>query len=149
MLQNNKWGFSQVHNHADVEGQWPDKKLMDKAIKKTDNFGVFTWRCEISNHGMANVFDIKIPITFTIENEKITYDAIITPLDVGSKFYFYPVNDCPSIVIATLPDTVELQVFGEMHRRIVRLHRTYKTIADGIMMLFGSTVRLIGDVPCG
>jgi hypothetical protein len=147
-MQSVKWGFYEASNHSDKEEQWPEQNLMDKAEKRKDNFGLFTWRCEMSNHGITNVLDIKMPISFNIEKETIAYEAIITPLDAGAKFLFYPVNDCPEFAIAIWPDDVELQVFGESNRRKIRLHRTYKNSVEQIMMFSGSTVRLLGDIPC-
>lgn len=143
-----KWGFYDVPNHTDLEEQWPKAPMMDQATKKEDNFGVFTWRCEMSNHSMVNVLDIKMSITFDIGVDKITYDVIITPLDAGGTFVFYPINDCPAIVHAVWPNFVELQVLGEENRRKVPLRRTYRNAFEGIMLLFGSTVRLFGDVRC-
>lgn len=147
-MENVKWGFYDMPNHTDLEEQWPKAPMMDKAMKKEDNFGVFPWRCEMSNHSMVNVLDIKMSITFTIEKESTTYDAIITPLDAGGKFLFYLVNDCPAFAIAVWPDTVELQVLGEDNRRKVPLRRPYRNPVEQIGPTFGSTVNLFGDIRC-
>lgn len=148
-MQSVKWGFYDVPNDSNLERQWPDKAVMNKATK-THNLAMFIWRCEISNHGTLNVLDIGMPIKIWFGNEKpeVTYQAIIAPLDAGAKFVFYPVNDCSGTVSAVWPDTVKLQVLGESHRREVPLRRTFKSPIDQIMMFFGSTTRFVGGEPC-
>lgn len=148
-MQSVRWGFNDVHNDSPVERQWPDKVVMKKATQ-SHNPAIFIWRCEVSNHGTANVLDIAMPIKIWFGNEKpeVIYKAIITPLDAGTTFSFYPVNDCPETVSAVWPDTVKLQMLGEAQRREVPLRRTFKSPIDQIMMFFGSTSRIIGGEPC-
>lgn len=148
-LQSAKWGFYDVPNDSNLARQWPDKAVINKATK-LHNPGIFIWRCEISNHGTLNVFDVAVPIKIWFGNEKpeVIYQAIISPLDAGEKLVFYPVNDCPETVSAIWPDTVKLQVLGEPHRREVFLHRTFKSPIDQIMMFLASTTRFIGGEPC-
>lgn len=149
-MQSVKWGFYDVRNDRNEERQWPDKAIMKKATKSF-NPAIFIWRCEVSNHGTVNVLDVTMPIKIWFGNEKleVIYTAVITPLDAGTTFSFYPVNDCSETVSAVWPDTVKLQVLGELERREVLLRRTFKSPIDQIMMFFGSTSRFIGGEPCG
>ncbi len=148
-MQSVKWGFYKVPNDSNLERQWPDKKIMKKAMT-AHNLALFIYRCEVSNHGALNVFDIDMPIKFHYGNEKVgvTYKVIITPLDAGTSFVFYPINDCPESVSAIWPDTVTLQVLGEGHPRKEPLRRTFKNSMDQIMMYFRANTRFFGGEPC-
>jgi hypothetical protein len=116
------------------------------------NPGVFIYVCDVSNHAQANLLDVAVqmPVIFlpheTPSGEApMTYAAIISPLDSGTVFSFYLVNECPVDAEMTGPDTVDVQVFGEDKRRTITLHWPNRSPVQRIFLLHASKVPWTGN----
>jgi hypothetical protein len=143
---NTQWAMDDIHNDETKERLWPDEKIMKSGPKF--NPGVFGYKCDVTNHATTNLIDLAIPLSTNFGNEKppLTYLAVISPLDAGTTFSFYMINECPVEVSVIAPDTVSVQVFGEDQRRTVPLHWSHRNPIEQIMIFFPSKVRWTGNV---
>jgi len=151
-LQQVKWGLSDIPNDTDKLQKWPPKDKMELA-KKLHDPGVFTERCDISNHGQMNLVNVVIPMKFWFgekggEANAMKFEVVVSPLDVGAHFVFYTVNDCPTMVSGVLPDTASVRIAGESNWRDIPLNRPFRNPVEQIMMSFPTKVRWIGGEPC-
>jgi hypothetical protein len=151
-MKTTNWGSYDIPNDTDKPQQWPDKRKLEES-KKKHNFGVFDYRCGISNHGQVNVLDVAMPMRFWFGNKggeenAVKFTPIISPLDAGHSAALYFVNDCPINVSGILPDQASLLVVGEMKRRSTKLNLPNRNPIDPIMMWFPTKVRWIGGEPC-
>ncbi len=142
------WGFSDVSNGGDKEFLWPDKKLL---LSAKHNPGTHIYRCDVSNHGTANIMDVAI--TFKLDFGEVTrdkrdeqeYTVIANPLDAGHNFVFYLVNECPIMVTAQYSDLARAQVVGEVEPRQIKLLKPQRHLLEQVMILFGSNISWLGD----
>jgi len=132
------WGLYDFTNSTDTQAKWPSEQQIRLNKPKTKkeifffNASQIGYKCDISNHSQLNVFDVAIPMRFWFGNKggeenAIKYTPILSPLDAGSHFVFYIVNDCPLNVAGVLPDTVTIAVAGEAARRSVRLNLPHRS----------------------
>lgn len=143
--ENTKWAMDDIRNESSKELLWPRDALI-KSVKF--NPGVFGYKCDVANHATTNLIDLAIPLPANFGNEKppLAYLAVISPLDAGTTFSFYMVNECPIVVSMGVPDTATVQVFGEDIRRTVPLHWPHRNPIERIMMFLPSKVRWTGNV---
>jgi hypothetical protein len=147
-MQTVKSGFYDIPNHGTADMKWPNETIL-----KELGSAALVWRCDVTNNGPTTVLDVAIPITITFDNEgpPVDYTAVISPLEAGSVFSFYLVNDCSAIVGAICQENITLQVLGEEKRRQVRLHRKFRNKVEQIMSFFGVmdlNARPVGSGPC-
>ena len=148
-MERENWGFFDIPNDTENEKTWPEKKTIDLS-SKTKNFGVFGYKCEVSNHGLENIIYLEIPIDLWFDNIKkaIRYAPIVSSLDVAQRFSFYIVNDCPVNVSAAWQDSAKVQTLREPKTHAVPLRRKYRNPVEQIMMFFPSTVQWVREQPC-
>lgn len=144
---NTKEAMFDIRNDGTKEKVWPDPKLIS-SVKF--NPGVFGYECDVANHAQTNLIDlaIQLSVNFDDEKEPLIYTAIVSPLDAGTAFSFYLINECPLSVSAISPDTATVQVFGEDKRRTVPLHWPHRNPIEQIMMFFPSKAEWTGN-SCG
>lgn len=152
-MKANKWGYDEIRNDTEKPKKWPEDKIINQAAKRPEFYGVFGRKCEFSNHGSNNLFDVAVPLEFTFvaknnSAESILYNAMITPLDAGHSVAIYFINDCPKTANAVLLDYATLLVGGEVKRRRTKLNLPDRNVADQIMMWFPSNTQWLNETAC-
>jgi hypothetical protein len=144
---NTKQAMFDIRNDGSKEKLWPDSKLIN-SVKF--NPGVFGYECDVANHAQSSLIDLAIQLTTNLDNvkEPLIYTAIISPLDAGTTFSFYLINECPATVSVISPDAATVQVFGEDKRRTIPLHWPHRNPIEQIMLFFPSKVAWTGN-SCG
>jgi hypothetical protein len=83
------------------------------------------------------------------EKDAITYTPVLSPLDAGSHFIFYVMNDCPIDVAGALPDRATATVVGETTRRSAPLNLPHRTpVMEQIMFFPPSDTQWVRQVSC-
>lgn len=162
-LINRNWGISDIPNRTDSPENWPSKEKVDSAISAVRSgrahwLGINLYKCDFSNHSQANLVSVTVPLTVSFPppgqsgkwNEKRRYTATLSPIDAGSHFILYIVNDCPVDAAVALPNLVSLQVVGEDSRRDVTLHTLHRlpNFMEQLMILPSSPIQWVGEVSC-
>jgi hypothetical protein len=154
-METTKWGGAfEIPNDTDRSRKWPDKSKLLEARKINDfGFFCFCYRCEVSNHGAVNLFDVAIPMRFWFGNKggeenAVKFAPVISPLDVEKASVLYFVNDCPVLANGILPDDASVIVAGETVRRSTKLNLPERNPVDRIMMWFPTKVIWVGSTQC-
>lgn len=147
-----KWGFYRIPNISNTEMPWPDPKLVDAARKKHEFTMGIAFVCRVSNHGVAPLLHIGIPIDLWFgsesgEKNRIRYSPIISALDPGKPAEFYLVNTCDVPVIGIWQGKATAQIAGETERRDIPLRRTYASPMDQILPMLPSAANWANE-PC-
>jgi hypothetical protein len=144
------WGFFEI-NESSQDRTWPDKSIM-AASYKLHNPGDVAYRCRVSNHGTLSLIYLGIFIDLAFGGgdsvSKRQYTVVISGLDPGRYSDFYVLNDCGVSVHGVWEDTAKVQILGEQRQRNAPLRRSYKNLAEQIMMFFGTSVRWTNQYPC-
>jgi hypothetical protein len=145
-MQSQNWGFYQIPNHSDKEMTWPSQKQIDES-KKLRNFGVWSYRCEVSNQGSGTIIYLAVPLDLWFDKGMIKYRPLVSSLAPGKSFSFYIVNDCPVQVSGARQETATAQLLGEAKRE-VPLRRKYVNPIEQILMFLPTSVRWVKEQPC-
>jgi hypothetical protein len=142
---NTKWAMYDIRNDNSKERLWPDQKAVN-SVKF--NPGVFGYQCDVTNHASTNLIDLAIPLTVNFGGEKtpLMHTVIISPLDAGTTFSFYVINECAVMVSVIGSERATVQVLGEDNRRNVPLHWPHRSPIEEIMLFLPSKVRWTGNV---
>lgn len=99
---------------------WPPDGRRDLS---PENAGRNISRCDITNHGRANLVSLTLPVETGYGRWAITqiYTVRIVPLDRGATASIYFVNECPVDTEFKIPTTGSAQVAGEATAREFRL----------------------------
>jgi hypothetical protein len=147
------WGLYEVPNRGDKPMQWPSKERMREKVPPGTFPNPFAYKCDFSNHSQVNVLDVSVEMRIWFGNKggeenAVRFTPILSPLDAGSHFVFYVVNDCPSQASAIMPDKIGVRVIGEAARREVLLSRPNRNPIESIMSFFPTPKQWIGEMPC-
>jgi hypothetical protein len=112
---------------GDGPKQWPDPRIFPPEIvtKERDKGQAFAARCEVTNFGQDDVFDLNIPVqtAYGVSSESPQLSAlspsyvntiVVNPLIRGNTFRFYVVNPCPVMA--------EMSLTRDGKARLVREH---------------------------
>jgi hypothetical protein len=151
-FRSNPWGVIEIRNDRSESAEWPPKEKFALAAEQHD-FGGFGYQCDISNHGKANIANVSIPFRFWFdkggEENAVKFSPVASPLDVGSTFTFYFINDCPALASGVMPETVRVKLSGgALQWRDVPMDRQFKNPIEQIMMFFPTHIRWVGELPC-
>lgn len=154
LMASQHWGLTDISNLTAEATQWPTDEVMEaerrnrEANKDYSSGGKFGYTCDVSNHSSVGVRDMAVPITFWYgEHPKygLKYTVVVSPLDQGSRFAFYVLNDCPANVEGYLPSAVDVTVVGESSRRTVPLHFLNES---PVLMFSPSQFQWVRQQPC-
>jgi len=138
-----RFGFYEINNRDSREVPWPDAALISQAFA-----GKHIYKCELSNHSHAlQDLTIRFAIDFTAQAKdgsweyKADHTITINPLDSGSVFVFYLVNECQAQATIILPVLGIAQLPGQGLRQIPlrRLNRLPVGL-ESLITLFPSDI---------
>lgn len=144
-----KWVLHVETNALGQSLQWPSKTKM----KKNAGVSRLAYRCDVTNHGPTNVLDVALQLKVWFgetggEDKAVKICPILSPLDAGTKFTFYIINDCPVLATVALSDEASVRAAGESGRRVVHLNLPHRSPIDQIMMFVPSKKPWVVEQPC-
>jgi hypothetical protein len=132
-----------IHNDGANDLLWPDQKLINSAKHTASIVG---YKCDAANHAKANLVNVVIQMSTNFnDGNHLIHRVIIDPLDAGTTFSFYLINECPVIVSLISPNTATVQVVGEDKRRTVPLFWPHRSLTEQVMIFFPSKVAWTGN----